>query len=46
MLSEFGGDTFLLDAFDAELLGGTGKSFKWAWPVKLTASDPLSWQAG
>lgn len=28
-LRELGGDAFLLDAFDAELLGGTGRPFKW-----------------
>ena len=29
-LRELGGDAFLLDAFDAERLGGTAKSFNWA----------------
>lgn len=29
ILCELGGNTFLLDAFDAELIGGTGKPFNW-----------------
>jgi len=30
MLRELSGDAFLLDAYDPELLGGTGKPFNWA----------------
>ena len=29
MLGELGGGVFLLDAYDAQLLGGTGKPFNW-----------------